>query len=81
MLMLTPTDVNLLRMMALGFGAREIATTLKLELKEFSALYAELLHKTKCWDEIGLGAWWQQNQHKYKDVCPDNLVAFDFTKL
>ncbi len=79
--MLAQSDVNVLRMMALGFGAREIASTLNLELKEFSSLYAGLLQKTKCWDEIGLGLWWQKNQHEYKDVYPNNLVAFDFTKL
>ncbi len=78
--MLTQTDVNILRMMALGFGAREIASTLNLELKEFTNLYADLLQKTKCWDEIGLGLWWQKNLHEYTNVFPDNLAAFDFTR-
>ena len=75
--MLTQADVNILRMMTLGFGAREIASTLNLGLKEFTGLYAGMPHKTKCWDDIELGLWWQQNMHKYKNVLLDNLSVFD----
>ena len=78
--MLTQTDVNILRMMALGFGPREIASTLNLNFKEFKSLYSGLLQKTKCWDEIGLGLWWQKNQNDYADIFPNNLITFDFTK-
>lgn len=45
--MLTKTDMNILRMMALGFGVREIASTLNLDLKEFTSLYDDLLQKNK----------------------------------
>lgn len=79
--MLTQTDVNILRMLALGFGAREIASTLSLELKEYASIYADLMKKTKCWDELNLGVWWQQNHLEYENVFPNNLVAFDFTKI
>lgn len=79
--MLCQTDVNILRMMALGFGAQEIASILNLEINEFSSLYTNLLQKTKCWDELGLGVWWQKNQGEYADIFPNNLIAFDFTNL
>jgi len=79
--MLSQIDVNILRLLALGVGTKEIANTIGLDFKQFNSQYASLLSKTKCWDEMALGLWWQKNQHKYLALLPDNLVAFDFTKL
>jgi hypothetical protein len=79
-MLLSQTEVNLLRMMALGFGPREIATTLELGLKDFMALYSELLTKTKCWDDLALGLWWAKNQLQYLEIFPNNISSFDFNK-
>lgn len=79
--MLSQTDVNILRMLALGFEAQEIATTLNLDIKKYTSLYANLQQKTKSWDEFALGVWWQKNQNEYTDILPNNLVTFDFTKI
>jgi DNA-binding NarL/FixJ family response regulator len=79
-MLLSQTEVNLLRMMALGFGSREIATTLELGLKGFMALYSELLTKTECWDDIALGLWWAKNQRQYLELFPNNIFSFDFNK-
>lgn len=79
--MLDQTDVNILRMLALGFGAREIASILNLDFKEYTSLYTNLQRETKCWDELDIGIWWQKNQNNYADIFPDNLVTFDFTKI
>lgn len=79
--MLSKTDVNLLRLLSLGFGAEEIAATIGLDFKEFISSYSNLLLKTSCWDEVDLGLWWAKNQHEYLDTLPDNVICFDFTKL
>jgi len=75
--MLSKTEINLLRMLALGFGAEEIATNLGLDFKEFIGSYSTLLLKTNCWDETGLGIWWSINQTEYLDVLQNNIVCFD----
>lgn len=79
-MLLSQTEVNVLRMMALGFGAREIANAIQLDFNEFNGLYSSLLAKTLCWDELALGMWWAKYQHEYLSVSPNNLVCFDFTK-
>lgn len=78
--MLSQIEVNILRMLALGFGAEEIAKTTGLSFNEFISSYTNLLSKTKCWDDLSLGSWWAKNQHEYLDVLPDNVICFDFTK-
>lgn len=79
--MLSQTEVTILRMMALGFGAKEAAGAMGLDFKEFSSLYSSLLVKTQSWDELGLGLWWAKNKDEYANLVPDNLVCFDFTKI
>ena len=79
--MLSRIDINILRLLALGFGAREIASTISLDFDQFNSLYSSLLMKTKCWDETELGLWWQKHEREYIETVPDNLVAFDFTKF
>jgi DNA-binding NarL/FixJ family response regulator len=80
-MVLSQTEVNVFRLLALGFCVKEIATILDLELKDFVVLYSELKTKTKCWDDIELGLWWAKNQVQYLSVLPDNLLCFDFTNI
>ncbi len=52
--MLPQIDVNIFRLLALGFGTKEIASTIGLDFKQFNSQYSNLLSKTKCWGGVEL---------------------------
>ena len=73
--MLTNTELNLLKMLSIGFTAQEIGASLKMGIEEFINVYSNLLIKTGSWDDTNLGFWWFQNEHIYVDKLPDNIVS------
>lgn len=60
-------DLAILKMINAGFSHQEIAASFEYSFRKYYNFYVGLLIKTKCWDDIELCAWWNNNKNVYLD--------------